>query len=166
MRRYSARVDDNQKAIAEGLRAAGASVQFLHAVGKGCPDLLVGFKNKNFLFEVKNLAALRGKAQAGQLTAHEKIWHSAWRGQVAVVTTLQQALDVLNPPNPGLDAAMALARHLYDSGHDLLVVGQFESARDCSMAKLRARGLVVVQLDPESLGLRQGPMDLVPSQGA
>jgi len=95
MRRF-ARADDNQKAIAESLRAIGASVQFLHQVGKGCPDLLVGFKHRNFLFEVKNAAALRGKAQARRLTEDEEKWHAAWTGQVATIETLQQALDVLN----------------------------------------------------------------------
>lgn len=98
MRRYLARPDNNQKGIAEGLRAVGATVQFLTAVGKGCPDLIVGFKNRNFLFEIKNPKAMRGKPSTLRPNDLQEKWHAAWRGQVAVVTTLQQALDVLNPP--------------------------------------------------------------------
>jgi hypothetical protein len=36
------RVDDNQGAVTKALRAEGWSVTHLHAIGKGCPDLLVG----------------------------------------------------------------------------------------------------------------------------
>lgn len=38
----AAKVDKNQPEIVEALRAEGAVVQHLHAVGVGCPDLLVG----------------------------------------------------------------------------------------------------------------------------
>ena len=41
--RQAAKVDDNQAAIVEALRSLGASVESLAAVGKGVPDLLVGF---------------------------------------------------------------------------------------------------------------------------
>jgi len=37
----AARTDANQSEIVAGLRAIGATVQPLHAVGKGCPDLMV-----------------------------------------------------------------------------------------------------------------------------
>ena len=47
------RVDINQKAIVEHLRAMGASVFHLHEVGKGCPDLLVGVNSQTYLIEVK-----------------------------------------------------------------------------------------------------------------
>jgi hypothetical protein len=36
------------------LRSAGATVQSLAGVGKGVPDLLVGFKGQTLLFEVKD----------------------------------------------------------------------------------------------------------------
>jgi len=49
------RVDVNQAAIVRALRESGASVAVLSSVGRGLPDLLVGFQGVNFLLEVKNL---------------------------------------------------------------------------------------------------------------
>ena len=43
--RRAARTDANQAEIVAALRGVGASVQPLHAVGQGCPDLLVGKDN-------------------------------------------------------------------------------------------------------------------------
>ena len=52
MSKYAKRVDINQKAIVEHLRAMGMSVFHLHEVGKGCPDLLVGINGQTYLIEV------------------------------------------------------------------------------------------------------------------
>ena len=47
--RYAARVDANQEQIVSALRAAGAYVWII-----GLPvDLLVGYKNRTFLVEIK-----------------------------------------------------------------------------------------------------------------
>lgn len=80
-------VDRNQSAVVEALRAAGATVQHLHEVGQGCPDLLVGFGGRNYLVEVKNAAA------GGSLNDEQKKWHRQWRGQVTVLTTPEQGFD-------------------------------------------------------------------------
>lgn len=80
-------VDKNQVAIVAALRAAGATVQHLHEVGAGCPDLLVGIAGRNVLLEVKNLAA------KGELNAEQVKWHRNWRGQVQVITTASQAFN-------------------------------------------------------------------------
>ena len=82
--RRAAKVDANQAAIVETLREAGASVQPLHMVGRGVPDLLVGFNGHNFLMEIKD-----GK---GKLTSDESNWHSDWRGRVVIVRTENEAL--------------------------------------------------------------------------
>lgn len=42
--RRRAHTDRNQPAIVAALRGIGATVQPLHAVGQGCPDLLVGYR--------------------------------------------------------------------------------------------------------------------------
>jgi len=52
--RRAARIDANQPAIIAALRSIGATVQPLHAVGGGCPDLLVGLRGRNILMEVKD----------------------------------------------------------------------------------------------------------------
>ena len=48
------RTDSNQSAIIDAFRACGATVQSLHSIGKGCPDLLNGYGGHNRLIEVKN----------------------------------------------------------------------------------------------------------------
>lgn len=42
MPRRAARVDDNQTEIVRASRDVGVSAQSLAAIGKGCPDLLLG----------------------------------------------------------------------------------------------------------------------------
>lgn len=87
------RVDDNQAQVVKALRAEGWSVQHLHSVGKGCPDLLVGVKTitskQNFLLEVKD-----GKKQ-WKLTPDQVIWHYNWQGQADVAISPEQAVELI-----------------------------------------------------------------------
>jgi hypothetical protein len=88
--RRAARTDANQTAIVAALRAAGASVQHLHAVGEGCPDLLVGLRGKNYLVEIKDGA--KSPSQRG-LTPDQQAWHLLWRGDpVTVLHSVEQAI--------------------------------------------------------------------------
>ena len=90
--RRAARVDDNQKEIISGLRCIGASVQPLHAVGSGCPDILVGYRGQTFAIEIKD-----GKKAASEtrLTPDQERWHSEWKGHVAVAKSLDDALKII-----------------------------------------------------------------------
>ena len=91
--RRAAKVDANQEQIVEALRAAGATVQTLAAVGKGVPDLLVGFQGKTVLLEVKDG---RKPPSERRLTEDQLKWHGAWRGgPLAVVDGVDAALRVL-----------------------------------------------------------------------
>ena len=90
--RKTARVDANQAAIVDALRAIGASVQSVAMVGRGVPDLLVGFRAQNWLLEVKDGAK---PARARRLTLDEAAWHDGWRGQVATVASIEEALQVI-----------------------------------------------------------------------
>ena len=81
------RTDHNQREIMAALRQVGATVVSLHTVGKGVPDLLVGFRGRNYLLEVKNP---RGRGR--RLTPAEARFLETWRGQVAVVVTVGEAL--------------------------------------------------------------------------
>jgi len=92
MRRV-ARVDKTQLSIVVALRKAGCSVQHLHMLGRGCPDLLVGLGGVNLLLEVKNGEILRPSRR--RLTIDEKEWHDAWRGQVQTVASVSEALQVV-----------------------------------------------------------------------
>jgi len=88
------RVDDNQRQIVTALRAAGCTVLSLASIGKGCPDLVVGRGGVNYLLEVKD-----GQKPPSQrkLTADEQEWVGAWRGQVTVVETVEEALAIVVP---------------------------------------------------------------------
>ena len=86
----AARTDANQTEITKALRKIGCSVQLLHSVGRGCPDMLVGYKGNNYLLEIKD-----GEKPESQrkLTPEQNIWHFDWRGQVAIVTSPSDAID-------------------------------------------------------------------------
>lgn len=87
-----ARVDENQRQIVAALRQAGASVQHLHAVGQGCPDILVGFRGANHLLELKDGSK---PPSARGLTDAQLRWHSIWQGQVAIAEDEEQALRII-----------------------------------------------------------------------
>jgi hypothetical protein len=90
--RRAAKVDANQAEIVEALRRIGASVQPLHAVGQGCPDLLVGWRGIVSLLEVKDGSK---PPSARKLTEDQVKWHAEWRGQVAVVENVEQAIEAI-----------------------------------------------------------------------
>ena len=85
--RLVARVDANQNEIVAGLRSIGVSVQHIHMIGHGVPDLLCGFRGQTFLFEVKTAK--------GKLTPDEDAWLGEWRGHAAIVRTIEDAIAEL-----------------------------------------------------------------------
>jgi len=52
--RYARKVDGNQSEIVRVLTVSGAMVQSMASIGRGCPDLLVGFRGKWVVMEVKD----------------------------------------------------------------------------------------------------------------
>lgn len=86
------RIDANQPAIVKALRKLGASVQTLHEVGKGCPDIAVGFRGANYLIEIKDDTKPPSKRK---LTDDEQEWHAKWNGTVYVVESIEQAMEVI-----------------------------------------------------------------------
>jgi Holliday junction resolvase len=87
-----AKVDANHCQVVSALRAAGASVQSLAAVGKGVPDLLVSFNGVNLLMEVKN----GNKSKSAQKLTEDQIkWHGAWQGPVCIVDGPEAALRMI-----------------------------------------------------------------------
>lgn len=86
------RVDPNQKIITDMLRARGCSVQPLHEIGQGAPDLLVGYFGRNYLFEIKDKTTARGRAG---LNDKQKEWHRKWEGQVNVVHNFEEIWVIL-----------------------------------------------------------------------
>jgi len=89
----AARIDANHEQVVSALRAAGASVQSLAGVGKGVPDLLVGFQGKTLLMEVKDG---RKTPSERRLTDDQIKWHGAWNGgPLAIVDGVDAALRML-----------------------------------------------------------------------
>ena len=90
--RRAAKVDANQGEIVTALRGIGATVQPLHGVGSGCPDLLAGYRGRNLLIEVKDGSK---PPSARKLTPDQTEWHAGWKGQVCVVDSIDDALRVV-----------------------------------------------------------------------
>jgi len=91
--RRAARVDSNHGEIVRALRDAGCTVESLASLGEGCPDLLVGIRCRNFLLEVKDGSKPPSKRK---LTPDEGAWHARWRGHVAVVSSVEEAIAAVN----------------------------------------------------------------------
>ena len=92
VRGSGSRTDANHTEIVTALRQLGCSVLSLAPLGNGAPDICVGWKRANVLMELK----VAGKSpSAKRLTPDEQIFAKNWRGQVATVECLNDALVVL-----------------------------------------------------------------------
>jgi Holliday junction resolvase len=89
MTRRASKVDSNQSEIVDALRAAGCSVLDLSGVGKGMPDICAAKDGINYLMEIKNPKTY------GKLSKRQIEWHDTWRGQVAIVRSVDEALRVI-----------------------------------------------------------------------
>lgn len=90
--RTAARTDGNQKEIVAELRKRGCVVATTHALGKGFPDIVVGYHGRNYLFEIKDPAQPPNKRR---LTRDEEQFFAIWRqeGQIDVIETAEQAME-------------------------------------------------------------------------
>ena len=85
------KVDANQKQIVDALRKiSGVTVFSTHTIGKGIPDIVVGYCGVNYLFEIKD-----GSKPPSQqkLTPMEETFFDTWKGQVKLASCLD---DILN----------------------------------------------------------------------
>jgi hypothetical protein len=85
------RVDNNQKEIIGALERIGCTVTDTSGAGHGFPDLVVGYRYRNYLLEIKSEARKHPK----NLTPAQRIFHGIWRGQVDIVTTAEQAIKIV-----------------------------------------------------------------------
>lgn len=81
------KIDRNQPEIVGALRVLGASVAVLSTVGKGFPDLCVGYRGVNYLLEVK--------MPGGRLTPDQCVLHAHWQGKVHIVHSVDEAIQVI-----------------------------------------------------------------------
>lgn len=88
MRQIISKVDGNQAEIVQGLRDVGVAVYCAHAVGRGFPDLVVAFRGRVYLLEVKTAD--------GELTLEQRRFFSEWKekagASLRVVRTVEEAL--------------------------------------------------------------------------
>lgn len=87
--RRAAKTDSNHSEIVKGLcHIFGPDCVFdASGVGKGFPDLVIGIRGKTLLMEIKT--------KTGKLTTDQQIFHRVWDGHIAIVTTLEEALQVI-----------------------------------------------------------------------
>ena len=90
------KIDDNQQAIVKGLRKLGASVAVTSSLGNGFPDIVVGYRGKNFLFEIKDGAK---PLSAQRLTEREGLFFKRWAGDVRVIRSISDAMQWLTLNN-------------------------------------------------------------------
>lgn len=88
------RTDANQKDIMDKLRCIpNLSVISTHTIGKGFPDIIVGYKGKNFMIEIKdgNKPPSRRK-----LTSDELVFKMKWKGQIDVCNSFEDVFELIN----------------------------------------------------------------------
>lgn len=92
MKKYGRR-DLNQQDIVFNLRKVpGVTVEDLASQGGGCPDIIVGYHDLNYLIELKNPDQPPNKRK---LTPDEKKWHAKWAGQVDIALTFEDCLMII-----------------------------------------------------------------------
>lgn len=91
--RRKARVDANQKEIVQELRKLDVSVLHTHQLGKGAPDLILGYRNENYLIELKDGSKTKSQQK---LTPDEVEFQSKWKGNYAVCNSLEQILTIID----------------------------------------------------------------------
>lgn len=87
------RVDSNQSNLVAVIRNMGVSVLIMSDLGHGAPDLLLGVSGKNALVELKDG---NKPSSARKLTPLEEKFFAEWRGQVCVISTIAEAVTLIN----------------------------------------------------------------------
>lgn len=90
--RTAARIDRNQPEIVKALRGIGCSVLITSQL-KNCFDILVGYRGKTYLMEIKDpLQPLSNR----QLTEGEEKFKESWRGSpYYVVHEVDEAIRIV-----------------------------------------------------------------------
>jgi len=90
--RVRARKDNNHTDIVGTFRACGCSVLDTSQLGKGAPDLIIGYQGKSVLVEVKD-----GSKPPSQrkLTVDEYEFQQTWRGRYEIIASVDDAINLL-----------------------------------------------------------------------
>jgi len=91
--RRAKKIDKNQQGIVGYLRGLpGVSVELDH------DDCLVGYRNFNYWFEIKNIDQISkrtGEVLESAIKPSQKRIRETWRGQYNIVTTVDEILDII-----------------------------------------------------------------------
>lgn len=90
--RRRGRTDGNQSKIVKELRQAGCSVAITSSMGDGFPDLVVGWRGVNYLFEIKDGTL---PPSGRKLTKEEQTFRHSWSGLYYIIETSGQALEAM-----------------------------------------------------------------------
>ena len=93
--RYAKARDANEPEIIAELEAVGAAVVRLEPSVAGLPDLLVGYRGRNILMEIKQPPGPKGGTSHAPLSEDQVAFFQAWPGPCYVVRTPKQALHAL-----------------------------------------------------------------------
>lgn len=89
----AARVDANQSAVVDALRAIGCKVYVASSFGQGFPDLIVGHRGRLMLLEVKDGDK---PPSARKLTPDQVRFHAEWTGlPLYVVDSVEAAIKTV-----------------------------------------------------------------------
>ena len=80
-------MDANQAEIVREIRAYGCSVYIASSVGTGFPDLVIGYRGKNYLVEVKT--------GTGKLNQLQEDFRRGWKGQYTVITKAEDFIQLI-----------------------------------------------------------------------
>jgi len=83
--------DGNETIIVNALQGIGASV---YRLDKPC-DLLVGFRGRNYLLEIKLPVGPRGGTSHSRLNDLQEEFAATWRGQFEVVRSVEDAIEAI-----------------------------------------------------------------------
>jgi hypothetical protein len=87
------RTDANHKEIVDAIRKIPSlSVFSTHTIGKGFPDIVIGYKGINYLVEIKDGAKTKSQKK---LTEDEIRFHQSWFGQIIVCECVQDVYVLL-----------------------------------------------------------------------
>ena len=91
--KYGVKKDANHNEVVDALKKAGAYVLDMSHVGRGFPDLIVGFQSETILMEIKNSKTSYGKKG---LNKNQIKWKENWLGGVyCVVDSPEAALRMI-----------------------------------------------------------------------
>ena len=93
----AAKADRNQPLIVEAFRAHGCLVAHTHMVGRGFPDITVGYPPRNIVAIVE----IKDGAKA-KLTGPETLFHQAWGGLVEIVRSVDDVSALVSKWGAGL----------------------------------------------------------------